>query len=794
MENFQLYRTNLLLGGQVKWDIVLDNDNNKLYVNDFNLTPISDNIPYTYKYNVNLLNYNHQTNLKTFYKQIEGNFYDEGLDDMFNNTWPTIIKLGERPDNVYSNIYDMGCKRSKHYNRYKKQFEFFCPLWLEHVNKSIEFKITINSIINKNGDIKKSLISSRTIDILADSNSKDNKTNDKFAKYLKNYIQYVGIDEGNDRLINIKFKKPTASYVSGIYIPSGIKMTRGIYNIVNNMVTRERPVMETDNMIMNCFVNNNMICSQLFNFNLCFNIEDIISSTTNRFLKGEKLNVCVDVIVDGKELDKRDFYCNYDFIAKEKCYDFTTMLSKNKIEEYKESHPEIFDSINVLDHLQDNKYIDFINKNKYCPKICHWSLNDNTSYIFNIYRGFDGYSIVETETDDDQNNIIFIENEHQYGSTPDTLISEYSLANNNIGWINYVELNYWSDFYDYILNTDKYLSSKATLLNGQTYINGLKYNFIPYKNEPKYVIFIKTTSKILNNIYNSFSDEISRINSSSNTGYELILLVKNNLIMFITDNFNNLTFASVKNMLENNKVTVTLEEHTGIIDNIKNMMNNVITPDIIPLTGTLIWNYVDGPSKETNEITYYKHNDIDYVLRYDGNIKPYFIDRHDIMYYKDFISDDRKETEQNPNGISNLQKSDYTRYAYTGFESNYPSINYSACRKIESYNDNIIPNITVSEYNEPIPLIDKDEYSWFNNGIIVLTIPKLNFTYINKPDEKNEYKQLNDIIAELISNYYGIEGRLLNHVIDLYNVKSDWEYYSLTNINDYIYNIELTLK
>ena len=49
MDNFQLYRTNLLLGGQMKWDLVVGNTNSELFVSDFHLTPISNNIPFAFK-------------------------------------------------------------------------------------------------------------------------------------------------------------------------------------------------------------------------------------------------------------------------------------------------------------------------------------------------------------------------------------------------------------------------------------------------------------------------------------------------------------------------------------------------------------------------------------------------------------------------------------------------------------------------------------------------------------------------------------------------------------------------
>ena len=49
MNNYQLYRTNVLLGGQMKWDLIIDSSQNTLYVSDFHLSPISNNTPYTYK-------------------------------------------------------------------------------------------------------------------------------------------------------------------------------------------------------------------------------------------------------------------------------------------------------------------------------------------------------------------------------------------------------------------------------------------------------------------------------------------------------------------------------------------------------------------------------------------------------------------------------------------------------------------------------------------------------------------------------------------------------------------------
>jgi hypothetical protein len=77
MNNYQLYHTNILLGGQMKWDLILDLSNNDLVVSDFHLTPISNNVPYNKYSKDQLLNYKHEENVSRFYKKISGHFYKE---------------------------------------------------------------------------------------------------------------------------------------------------------------------------------------------------------------------------------------------------------------------------------------------------------------------------------------------------------------------------------------------------------------------------------------------------------------------------------------------------------------------------------------------------------------------------------------------------------------------------------------------------------------------------------------------------------------------------------------------
>ena len=65
MSNYQLYRTNVYLGGQMKWDLVIDDSVDGLYVTKFNLAPISDNAKAAF--NTYSISDPHEDNIKKYY-------------------------------------------------------------------------------------------------------------------------------------------------------------------------------------------------------------------------------------------------------------------------------------------------------------------------------------------------------------------------------------------------------------------------------------------------------------------------------------------------------------------------------------------------------------------------------------------------------------------------------------------------------------------------------------------------------------------------------------------------------
>ena len=293
-KNYQLYRSNVLLGGQMKYDLVVKSHRDSLYVEDFHITPVSDSCPFSRLLDDNLLNYSHKENISRYYKKISGSFYNSFLNPILNNPYPIIIKDVENLT-VRDDTFEMGCKRMKSYELYKKQFEFFCPIWLEKLGKDqvLSFRFEVY------GDQEMSvLLSTKTLNL---QGSDAHKYHNKFVEYFKDYLKYVGVEDGDDSVMNISPAKQFAS-ISGFNVSTGLRQTKTLPNLIFNMFKREIPLMEWDNQIIRNFPDNKLICNQLFNFNICFNLEDILKSQIVNMLGKDPLYIKLFVQIDGENI------------------------------------------------------------------------------------------------------------------------------------------------------------------------------------------------------------------------------------------------------------------------------------------------------------------------------------------------------------------------------------------------------------------------------------------------------------------------------------------------------------
>jgi hypothetical protein len=754
MNNYQLYRTNLLLGGQMKWDLILDNAKNTLRVSDFHLTPISDNMPYTYKTDEYLINNSHQDNVKAYYTANKGNFYNEFIDSSFAHNWPIISD--DTYVTTYNDIYNMGCKRTKHYGKYNKQFEFLCPLWLEQLSpdSKLTFKILVKNL-NDDVTIASNVI---TLDLMSATHDSTGYHN-KFVKYFRNYISDTGISTGCDDILNVIFNQNDAT-ITGLNASTGLFETRHIPNLIDNFTLCERPLMETDNMLVQAFVDNSMICKQLFNFNLCFNIEDILSGSIANMMRGVDIKIAVDVYINDNKsdilLEKRDFYTEYEFINR-------------KISGFTDANY----GKNVLDYLQDYQYIDLIDKNKFCQNICHWSLYDNNDYIFNVYNGFSG---LHYDVNNDGTYNIY-ENEHQYGSTPNTHINKYDNGLHSADWIAHKHIKKWSDVYKYIINPSRH-KKDGTFIGDNNYVNGIKYKYIPkfWDKSGMYFMSILIPSDMLLSIKSAFSFD------KTLEQHSIYILILDDFVLIISDKPDALSFGGFYNILNECTDLESSETPTvkSLLFKLLKMMQQKVEPSIVTFANSLMYNNANGPTIDIQEITYYKDNTAgDYVIRYDGKLKPTFITHNNTLYYKQLL-----RTPETKNSI-------YAQYGNSGFEPLYPSINYYAIKML---------NATDWNYTSPpdtlLACMIPYEYSWFNDNNCLLLDPDITFIYKNvKDSQTGEYMSLEDIVTSLLSDYYNTNDmKLISYIRSLYNCNNDWEYASIDNIDDYIYTIKLTLK
>lgn len=362
MDNYQLYKSNIFLGGQMKWDLVVEAGKDGLYINNFFLTPISEYAPFRFIANKNLLNYSHLDNIKSFYKENTDIFYKEYANPLLTATEPFLYKDEYKKSTrieIHNSVMEIGLKRSK-YSKYNKQFEFFCPIWLEQYEKdNLYFKIIVKSNTDKILFYKNLYIKQL-----------DQDYHNKFVNYFNNYL--TNIQLGN-QLINIDLKN-NKSYITGIDVSTGLYTVKDISKLTYNILLNERLMMDFDNLICQEYPDNHMITPQLLNLNFIFDLEEIIPKNMINDMYGNDLCMDIVVIYNNEELSRKDFYTNYDFIKSKSVNNSTDD-----------------NNVNIFDIIKDDKSLVLKHKNKISQNIFHWSLYDNNDYIFNLYTGFGGY-------------------------------------------------------------------------------------------------------------------------------------------------------------------------------------------------------------------------------------------------------------------------------------------------------------------------------------------------------------------------------------------------------------------
>lgn len=817
---YQLAKTSPLITGQVKMNMIMDGSK----VVDLQYVPLSNNISFAYNNPVDVLNYTHGENVKSLYNKIPEQFFKDVQNPKLS------VKQLHRYDTLRDETrdftYEMGMKRIE-FQRYNKQFEFFCPFWCDNTEDfdKLKFIINIKNVLPNNPE-KERIVFSKVIEF-----------DDRVKQYLKNIYPSLGIQGSNTELAYINFNE-MQSHIKGLNVSNGNVQTVDTSYIVNNLLMRERPVLETDNMIISLFGSNKIISTQFFNFSFVFNIEDFLPINFIKSFISERINVYIDMYLEDKlvssytneygenifeekietsKIDVKDLYTNYEFIPK---YDIYEGKYYNEDEKY-----------NVLNYLGDNTCIDLINKNKLTQSTFHWVLQNNSTSIFNLYNGFSPLYKGEERCTAISND------------ATDMFTDIFDISKNPYGVFKYTNLYSTETKINEIIETIKNPSSYYTIyldkkdpneysFFGNILLDNIKLNDIDFS-DPIHCAVIRlneTFNRIkMNSILANFGFTVADIGDNTLICYSNSFSGDLQGLMFIfviytKDDYvsNKISFNGIYNFNFNPKYCTDEDQQTAF-ENLK-VISKILRcakfPNQICFDKSFIPKHTNSPSVFSKENEMIKVDKFSEIYRYDSNILPMFIDLNDdvftnnVYYCKQYnrdILNTIKTINDNPKikDIDGIKT--YSKYALTKFAPLYESIGYYVLNsdKIDytKYYRDVMFNF---HKDDPEELFYQDgctcyckEVTWYKNNALIYLPTNFNYELIKPTELKiSEDDIINIIYNKIINESEGIYKNtnkqygynLVKYYIkDLYSYSYTYDYVG-DKIEEQKYKIKFTLK
>lgn len=419
---YQLLKTSPYLTGQVRLDLVADHleGDSNILLDELHVVPINDSIWYNCP--EDQINFKHSENISGLYKAIEDKFYSPKGDTILRGNYPYYSTDDTDTDTV-DHTYQMGLRRIS-VSRYGKGFSFMLPMWIdEECIDRLSFFATVYPTGNPEPGQPPTPLTTRKLEM-----------SERLKNYLKEWFAGVSSD-----LVYIGLMDQTA-YITGLDAEKGSTVTKDISQIVPMLLDRERPLIETDNMISRQFSENGIIAKQLVNFNFFFNIRDFFSPVIEDTVMWNPINVVVEARIDSVPVETKDLYTNYWDIYSYKISDnpihpgtFVEGI-ETEVEDENGDMVQGIQKFNVLDYLSDTNCIDLVSVNKMVQPNFHWAFVDNPKYTWNLYNGF---SPLVEEIDGETNSIHRVEG--RFFGTPDIMSEEYTKFRNNIQWITVID-------------------------------------------------------------------------------------------------------------------------------------------------------------------------------------------------------------------------------------------------------------------------------------------------------------------------------------------------------------------
>jgi hypothetical protein len=824
---YQLAKTSPLITGQVKMNMIMNGNK----VVDIQYVPLSNYISFAYNNPVDVLNYTHSENVKSLYNKIPGQFFKDVQNPKLS------VKQLHRYDTLRDETrdftYEMGMKRME-YQRYNKQFEFFCPFWCDDTTDFDKLKFVINfKNVLPNAPDKERIIFSKVIEF-----------DDKVKQYLKNIYPSLGLQGKNSEILYINFNE-MQSHIKGLNVSNGNIQTVDTSYIVNNLLMRERPVLETDNMLVSLFGSNKIISTQFFNFSFVFNVEDFLPINFIKSFVSERINIYVDMYLEDTvvtssnneygeiifeektvptKIDVKDLYTNYEFIPK---YDIYEGKYYNEGEKY-----------NVLNYLGDNTCVELINKNKLTQSTFHWGLQNNDTSIFNLYNGFSPLYKGEEKCTAISND------------APDIFTDIFDISKNPYGVFKYTNMysdeTQVKDIIKVIQDPKSYytidLSKETTTDKEYSFFGNVLLNNLELKN-----INIGTKTNTancailrLNETFNKTKmDSIIR-NLSFNTidvGDSTLICYKEDLndalkglvfifVIYTKNDFvsNKTSFSWIYNFYFNAEdykdypeETCKAFEHLGKISEI---LRCAKFPNQICFDKSFMTKHTNSPSIFSKENEMIKIDKFSEIYRYDSNILPMFVDlngsvfTNNVYYCKQYnrdILNTIKTINDNPKikDIDGIKT--YSKYALTKFAPLYKSIGYYVLNsdKIDytKYYRDVMFNV---HKDDPEELFYRDgcncyckEVTWYKNNALLYLPENFNYSLEKLTEDPISDDDIINIIYDKIINesevIYKNTDKQYGYNLVKYYIKDLYSYsYTYDYVGDKIekqkYEIKFTLK
>ena len=719
--NYQLARTNIYLGGQLKLDLTLNKSQNTLYVEDFHMSPISSYTGYAWGTDSDLLNNRHSENIKEYYKKTKNIFYEDCINPALDTKYP--IYSPNYLIDTHSVDDKMGLYRLP-IKTYKKAYSFFCPMWITDASKFLgtefHFKLYQYDDVNPVGASEKQQVFTTVLHM---DEITDKTFHNNFVKYFDDYLKGFASHEYdikdtkflssnivsqdykitlgenqeykqkqttieqvlsepflNEDLLYISFKDGKG-WAKGIDPSTGSYMSKDVSYICETLLSKERPLMDNDYYLARIFKDNLLIAQQLVNFNFIFDLSDMLPYMVYEQLQYKRIGIEVEIWQDGQKLALKDFYSNYEFIP------------KAKIDYAEQDVPTITyaDDENALDYKGNSHYIEYTYKNKLAQNIVHWSVGDS-GYIFNLFDGF------SPEVNGAASSGLM-------PGAPNIAANEFSIADQNAMWAK--------------MSTDTstrdYESRYTYFSSNKNIIEGVRYDFSKLDNEYKDKFFWVLLSP----------------NSSDIINYS-VRPIYGKYTILISGDINKLTFQNIYTDLENRAFPRGSYEAC-----LYNFMKCAVLQSVFVLKEQYIAKTAESPDKKSKEVNLavpkVKFLERHPLYRYDGNLQPMLIDTTETSFvnYSNYV----KQYEET---LDNLFS--YAQYVNTKYEPNYPSIEYSSIEH-EDIDYSSAPLITYYKEDDEKYL---GERRWYN-GSFMFTLPQKIVVH----SVKSKF-DINDIYSEFV--------------------------------------------